>query len=157
VRFSFDRSTGDLWIGDVGQNRYEEIDRSTAASGGGRGLNYGWRVLEGRACYNPPAGCSTAGKTAPLAVYSHSLGCSVTGGYVYRGTQYPALYGGYVFGDYCSGRIWAVSAAGPSVQTPRLLLASGRSISSFGQSDDGSVYLTDLASGGAFKLVASFR
>jgi glucose/arabinose dehydrogenase len=80
-RFSFDKASGDLWIGDVGQNRYEEIDRSKAPDAG-RGLNYGWRVLEGTSCYNPPTGCSTAGKTMPIATYGHSLGCSVTGGYV---------------------------------------------------------------------------
>jgi hypothetical protein len=139
----------------VGQGAWEEIDRATRASGGGRGLNLGWRVMEGRACYNPSTGCSTVGKTLPLAVYPHSQGCSVTGGYVYRGTQYPALYGGYVFGDYCSGRIWAVNAAGSASQSPRLLLSSGRSISSFGQGDDGSLYLTDIGSGEVYKLVAS--
>ncbi len=90
-RFSFDSRLGDLWIGDVGQNRYEEINRSKAVNGvdAGKGLNYGWRVLEGNACYNPSSGCSTSGKTPPMAVYSHSLGCSVTGGYVYRGARLP--------------------------------------------------------------------
>jgi glucose/arabinose dehydrogenase len=156
-RFSFDRTTGDLWIGDVGQDAWEEIDRSTRASGGGRGLNYGWRTWEGRACFDPSGGCPRPGMTMPLAVYSHDLGCSVTGGYVYRGTQYPALYGGYVFADYCSGRIWALNAAGPSGQSPRLLLSSGKSISSFGQGDDGALYVTDIASGEVFKLGASVR
>ena len=98
-RFSFDRQTGDLWIGDVGQNRYEEIDRSLAPNAG-RAANYGWRQLEGNACYNPATNCRRTGKTMPLAVYSHSAGCSVTGGYVYRGTTYPDLRGVYLFGDY---------------------------------------------------------
>ncbi len=156
-RFSFDRTTGDLWIGDVGQNRYEEIDRSTRASGGGRGRNFGWRVMEGRACYSPPTGCNTSGKTMPLAVYSHTYGCSVTGGYVYRGSQYPAMTGAYLFADYCSGRIWAVVAGGPATQTPRLLLDSSHSISSFGESEGRSLYVTDLASGEIFKLNGAYR
>jgi len=156
-RFSFDRTTGDLWIGDVGQNRYEEIDRSTRASGGGRGRNFGWRVMEGRACYSPPTGCNTSGKTMPLAVYSHTYGCSVTGGYVYRGAEFPAMAGAYIFGDYCSGRIWAVVAGGASTQTPRLLLDSGHSISSFGESEGHSLLMTDLASGEIFKLKGAYR
>jgi glucose/arabinose dehydrogenase len=156
-RFSFDRLTGDLWIGDVGQGRWEEIDRATRAAGLGRGANYGWRQLEGRACYNPSSGCSTRGKTMPVAVYSHSLGCSVTGGYVYRGAAYPALVGGYVFGDYCSGRIWALRADGPATQSPRHLLNSGRTISSFGQGDDGTLYLTDRSSGELYRLTAAAR
>ena len=88
-RFSFDSLTGDLWIGDVGQDRWEEIDRSQAAGGGGRAKNYGWRVMEGKVCYNPSSHCIKSGKKLPLAVYSHAKGCSVTGGYVYRGTEYP--------------------------------------------------------------------
>jgi glucose/arabinose dehydrogenase len=156
-RFSFDRSTGDLWIGDVGQNRYEEVDRATRASGGGRGRNYGWRVMEGRACYSPPTGCNTSGKTMPLAVYSHTYGCSVTGGYVYRGSQYPAMQGAYLFADYCSGRIWAVVAGGASSQTPRLLLDTSHSISSFGETEGRNLVITDLASGEIFKLTGSYR
>ena len=141
-RFSFDRATGDLWIGDVGQNRYEEIDRSTAPDAG-RGLNYGWRVLEGTQCYNPSTGCSTAGKTMPIATYTHSVGCSVTGGYVYRGSKYPDLQGVYLFGDFCSGRIWGLDAAGANSQTPVLLYDAGAAISSFGEDNAGSLYLVD--------------
>jgi glucose/arabinose dehydrogenase len=154
-RFSFDSVTGDLWIGDVGQDRWEEIDRSTAASGGGRAKNYGWRVVEGNACYRPATGCSKSGKKIPLAVYGHSKGCSVTGGYVYRGTEYPALLGGYLFADFCTGRIWAVAAEGAARQTPRQLLDSTLSISSFGQGEDGSLYVTDLGGGGVWKVVAN--
>jgi glucose/arabinose dehydrogenase len=156
-RFSFDRSTGDLWIGDVGQDRYEEIDRALRSSGGGRGVNFGWRVLEGRACYNPSSGCSTSGKQGPIASYSHSYGCAVTGGYVYRGTRYPVLVGGYLFADFCSGRIWSLVAIGRSSQTPQLLLSSGHTISSFGEGNDGSLYLCDLASGEVFLITASRR
>jgi glucose/arabinose dehydrogenase len=157
-RFSFDSVTGDLWVGDVGQDRWEEIDRSPAAGGGGRGKNYGWRVMEGKACYRPASGCSKAGKKLPLTVYSHARGCAVTGGYVYRGSEFPDLVGGYLFGDFCSGRIWVVTAAGAASQSPRLLLDSNRMISSFGQGQDGSIYLTDLAggstgAGAVYKLV----
>jgi glucose/arabinose dehydrogenase len=154
-RFSFDKANGDLWIGDVGQNRWEEIDRSSAAGGGGRAKNYGWRVLEGNACYRPASGCNRAGKKIPLAVYSHRKGCSVTGGYVYRGTEYPALLGAYLFADFCSGRIWSVAAAGAARQTPRQLLDSTLMISSFGQAEDDSLYVTDLRNGGVWKIVAN--
>jgi glucose/arabinose dehydrogenase len=155
-RFSFDRSTGDLWIGDVGQNRYEEIDRATRASGGGRGLNYGWRVMEGRACFSPPTGCNTSGKVLPVSAYSHTWGCSVTGGYVYRGTAYPAMTGAYFFADFCSGRIWA-RPAGASTQSARTVLDTNHSISSFGESEAGSLYITDLASGELFRLAGYYR
>jgi len=154
-RFSFDSLTGDLWIGDVGQNRWEEIDRSPAAGGGGRAKNYGWHVLEGRACYKPAVGCNRAGKKPPLAVYSHSKGCSVTGGYVYRGTEYPALVGRYLFADFCSGRIWSVASQGKPTQTPTQLRDSNLMISSFGQAEDGTLYVTDLAGGGIYKIVAT--
>ncbi len=156
-RFSFDRSTGDLWVGDVGQSRWEEVDRATRSSGGGRGRNFGWRVLEGRACYRPAAGCSTSGKTMPIAVYSHSLGCSVIGGYVYRGRDYPLLRGAYLLGDYCSGRIWSLTAAGSSSQTPRLLLSSNRTIASFGEDEAGELYVADIAQGEILRVVASAR
>ena len=154
-RFSFDSLTGDLWIGDVGQNRWEEIDRSPAAGGGGRARNYGWHVLEGKACYRPAVGCSRVGKKMPLAVYGHSKGCSVTGGYVYRGTEYPALVGAYLFADFCSGKIWSVASQGKPYQTPTLLRDTNLMISSFGQAEDGSLYLTDLAGGGIYKVVAT--
>jgi glucose/arabinose dehydrogenase len=164
-RWSFDRLTGDLWIGDVGQNRYEEIDRSTRPSTGsaGRGVNYGWNVLEGRACYEPASGCSTSGKQSPLIVYSHSVtgadNCSVTGGFVYRGQADPVLRGGYLYGDYCSGRIWAVAADAPSPATPTLLRDATASphlaISSFGQDDDGELYVCDLAGGVVYRIRAT--
>ena len=107
-RFSFDRANGNLWIGDVGQGSWEEIDRAVrTSSGAGRGVNWGWRVLEGFHCYNPSTGCSTTGKTRPVLEFDHGGGrCSVTGGYVYRGKLVPALVGGYVFADFCSGEIW---------------------------------------------------
>ena len=155
-RFSFDRRTGDLWIGDVGQNRYEEINLSTAPTAG-RAVNYGWRVLEGTSCFNPSSGCSTSGKTPPMAVYSHSLGCSVTGGYVYRGLAYRGLVGGYLFGDFCSGRVWALKAHGPASQSPVLMADTNLSISSFGEGQDGTLYVTDLGSGDIWAVVAEYR
>ena len=156
-RFSFDSRTGDLWIGDVGQDSYEEIDRSTAEGGGGRRLNYGWPSLEGTSCFKPMTGCNKTGKTPPMAVYSHSLGCSVTGGYVYRGLAYRGLVGGYLFGDFCSGRIWALRAHGPASQAPVLMADTSISISSFGEGPDGTIYVTDLGSGDIWAIVAEYR
>jgi glucose/arabinose dehydrogenase len=156
-KFSFDRSTGDLWIGDVGQNRYEEIDRATKASGLGRARNYGWRVMEGRACYNPSSGCSTSGKTMPIAVYSHSNGCAVIGGYVYRGTKYPDMVNAYFLSDYCSGKIWALVANGASSQTVRLIRSSGLMISTFGEGEDGTLYVANYTGGGIYELVGSHK
>ena len=145
-RFSFDRRTGDLWIGDVGQNRYEEIDRSRVSSTStsrGRGVNYGWRVMEGRHCYRPATGCNRTGKVLPVVEYTHSEGCSVTGGYVYRGAEIPSLYGRYVFADYCSGKIYTVPSGGASPLTKRLLLDTDMMISSFGESARGELYVLD--------------
>jgi glucose/arabinose dehydrogenase len=162
-RWSFDRATGNLWIGDVGQDRYEEVDRSlvSGSTPAGRGLNYGWRVLEARACYNPSSGCSTSGKTMPLIAYAHTStgtdNCAVTGGYVYRGTAYPVLVGGYVYGDYCSGRIWVVSAGASSPATGTLVRSDTASphlaISSFGESESGELYVCDL-NGAVYRITA---
>ena len=142
-RFSFDRSTRNLFVGDVGQNRYEEIDRATKTGWWGKGANYGWRVMEGNACYNPSSGCSTSGKVRPILVYDHSLGCSVTGGYVYRGAMWPTLRGGYLYGDYCTGRIWAFDSAAASPVKGVQLLDTSLNISSFGEDENGEVYVVD--------------
>jgi glucose/arabinose dehydrogenase len=159
-RWSFDRITGDLWIGDVGQGRYEEIDRSTASSGGGRGANYGWDVMEGRHCFEPMSGCSTSGKTLPIVEYPHDVGgnnnCSVTGGYVYRGERYPLLRGGYVFADYCSSRMWVVSATAASPATPTLLPITMSHVSSFGQDEGGELYVVSL-DGGISRIIEQTR
>lgn len=153
-RFSFDRLTGDLWIGDVGQNRYEEIDRSTVAgSNRGRGVNFGWRVMEGRHCYNPSSGCNTTGKLYPVVEYANGENCSVTGGYVYRGAAVPALAARYIFGDYCSGRIWTVPKGGASPMTKTLLMDTPYWISSFGEDEAGEVYVVDR--GGAIYRFAA--
>jgi glucose/arabinose dehydrogenase len=151
-RDSFDRLTGDLYIGDVGQGSYEEIDR--AASGMGR-QNYGWDVMEGFACYNATS-CATAGKTLPIAAYAHgtneSIGCSVTGGYIYRGSLQPQLQGHYLLADFCSGRIWSLyqdENVADLVQQAQ----AGLSISSFGEAEDGEIYVTDLSGGGVYRIV----
>nr|MDQ3957927.1 PQQ-dependent sugar dehydrogenase [Actinomycetota bacterium] len=156
-RISFDRRTGDLWIGDVGQGEWEEVNREPAGSAGG--LNYGWNVKEGRSCYPAGSDCTVPGVTEdmtdPLAVYSHADGCSVTGGYVYRGDAYPVLRGSYLFGDYCSGKVWSVVAGGPDRQEPVELLDTDLSISSFGESVTGELFVTDLGGGRLLRVTAS--
>src|SRR5207249_5056930 len=94
-RFSFDRATNDLWIADVGQNAWEEVDFQPAESHGGE--NYGWSVLEGTHCYRPSSNCDPSGTVLPVAEYNHDLGCSITGGYVYRGATFPELQGAYFY------------------------------------------------------------
>jgi glucose/arabinose dehydrogenase len=152
-RFSFDRKTGSLWIADVGQSKWEEVNRAPASAGGGRGANFGWDQYEGRVCFEGP--CTSKGKTFPLAVYAHGTnGCSVTGGYVYRGSRYPVLAGRYVFGDYCSGRIWSVSAGGSSRQTPTLLRDTSLAISAFGEGEDGTLYVLDYKGSRVLRISA---
>lgn len=142
-RFSFDRTSGDLWIADVGQNRYEEVNFRPAGSAGGE--NYGWRVMEGAHCYNPDP-CTTAGLTLPIAEYSRADGCSVTGGHVYRGARYPRMQGVYLYGDYCSGRIWGLRRDGQAFAN-LLLLDTSFTITTFGEGEDGTVYVADYARG----------
>ncbi len=146
-RFSFDRTRGDLWVGDVGQDRVEEVDRKTATSSAapnGRGSNYGWPILEGDHCYRPARGCSKSGKVLPITQYSHADGkCAVTGGYVYRGSLSPALSGKYIFGDFCSGGIWTVSSSAHTGTARSLLLQTDLLISSFGEDEAGEIYVVD--------------
>src|SRR5262249_12689522 len=147
-RWSFDRATGDLYIGDVGQDQYEEIDRQPATSGGGE--NYGWRIMEGLHCFIPNP-CSSTGLVPPIAEYDHSRGaCSVTGGYVYRGPTLDALRGAYIYGDYCSGQIWSLRQHADGAWVSTLLLDTTMNISSFGEDQVGEQYLTDLAGGGVY-------
>jgi len=151
-RFSFDKLTGDLWIGDVGQGNYEEIDFQKAGSAGG--VNYGWKCYEGFHAYSAgscPGG--TAGLTSPVWEYSHSLGCSVTGGFVYRGTQSANLFGGYLYTDYCSGRIWMLKPdnLGGFVNTDLGLFATNN-YSSFGEDINGELYLAELKGGRVMKI-----
>ena len=146
-RWSFDPPTGELWIGDVGQDSWEEVDHALRnASGAGKGVNWGWNVLEGRACYPPStSSCSKTGKSMPVAVYGHSGSrCAVTGGYVYRGSAIPVLRGGYVFADYCSGEIWVIAANAVGPATPTRLQDTSLLISSFGLDGNNELMLTDL-------------
>lgn len=147
-RFSFDRVTGDLWIADVGQSAHEEVNLEVAGSDGGR--NYGWRPVEGPACFE--SGCDLDAYAAPLFTYSHKLGCSITGGYVYRGRAYPNLRGAYLFGDYCSGNVWAIPSNARGATDPAPLLDTDFSISSFGEDEAGELYLVDAASGTIFRV-----
>lgn len=148
-RFSFDRRLGDLYIGDVGQNQYEEIDRQPADASGGE--NYGWNVMEGRHCVAQT--CDQRPYVMPIAEYDHSKGnCAVVGGYVYRGTLQPDLVGVYVFGDDCSGELYTLQVD-EGTSTPKPVLASGARISSFGEGDDGEIYLADLAAGTIYRVV----
>jgi glucose/arabinose dehydrogenase len=151
-RFSFDRATGDLYIADVGQNRYEEVNWQPASSTGGE--NYGWDVMEGRHCYEPNTGCDPTGLAQAIAEYDHSLGCSVTGGYVYRGSQVPQLEGIYVYGDFCTGNIWGVWRQPSGGWTGALLAQTGLSISSFGEDATGEVYALGYNDGTLYHLVA---
>ncbi len=148
-RYSFDRTTGDLWIGDVGQNQYEEVDFASAGSAGGQ--NYGWPIMEAAHCYGSSE-CDKNGLIPPVAEYSHSGHCSITGGYVYRGAAYPALTGVYLYADYCSGTIWAAWPQAGSWQTAELL-DSDITISSFGEDEAGELYLTDMGGGRLLRLV----
>jgi glucose/arabinose dehydrogenase len=138
-RFSFDPATGDLWIGDVGQNRYEEVDRLPA--GTAPGANLGWNAYEGRAVYKRQP-IDRSRLVWPVAVYPHTEGCSITGGYVYRGSEVPALRGRYVYGDFCSGRIWSLRAGGGRPQLLALPRLEG--LSSFGLDAQGELYATTL-------------
>jgi uncharacterized repeat protein (TIGR03806 family) len=148
-RWSFDSSTGDLWLGDVGQNLYEEVDRVQ------RGGNYGWNCREGTHAYSTPAAsCATAtGLIEPVVDYDHSVGNSITGGYVYRGSALPALAGVYLFADYGSGRIWRLVDNGSGGYSSQELLDTSLGIASFGQGNDGELYVVDLNGGGLYKIV----
>ncbi|MGZ6329080.1 MAG: PQQ-dependent sugar dehydrogenase [Candidatus Limnocylindrales bacterium] len=155
-RFSFDRQTGDLFIGDVGQGAWEEVDAVPAGQPGG--LNFGWRIREGRDCYGADT-CAATGLTPPVYIYSHEFGCAIIGGYVYRGSAYPSLAGAYLFSDECSGRIWAASAAQAvgGAADAKVLLASGLAVSSFGQDDAGELYVCDLGSGVLYRVTSEAR
>jgi glucose/arabinose dehydrogenase len=144
-RLAFDRATGDLWIGDVGQGEQEEIDLARVGHRGG--LNYGWNVMEGTECFSPPDGCDPEGLVRPVAVYPTSLGCAVIGGHVYRGARFPVLQGGYFFADFCAGVVFAMDASRRASRQPVMLLDTEHAISSFGEDEEGELYITDLRSG----------
>ena len=150
-RFSFDRATADLYIADVGQNRYEWVHYQPA--GRGAGQDYGWPTLEGSHCLYANT-CDRSGRPVPVAEYDHSLGCTIVGGYVYRGARQPLLQGAYLFGDYCSGRIWGLGRDGAGRWVSTELLKANAAISSFGEDEAGELYLTDLRRGGVYRLTA---
>jgi glucose/arabinose dehydrogenase len=148
-RFSFDRKTGDLWIGDVGQNSVEEVDKLPRRRLGSL-VNFGWDVFEGTQSYEEkPLGPGSL--VQPVAEYSHDNGCSVTGGYVYRGKKVRAASGRYFYGDYCSGRVWSVRAASPRAAAPRLERFRVASLTSFGEDRAGELYLVSQ-NGTIFRL-----
>ena len=153
-RVSFDRTTGDIYIGDVGQHTQEEID--FVPGGQGAGANFGWRVMEGIQCTGlgggPPCGSPTL--TPPILTYGHDEGCSVTGGVVYRGRNVPVLYGRYLYGDFCSGRLWAAGRDAEGRWRADVIMETGHALSGFGEDAEGEVYWADLSAGRIHRLTA---
>jgi glucose/arabinose dehydrogenase len=149
-RISFDRATGALFIGDVGQGSREEIDYQPAGSPGGQ--NYGWRVMEGTLCFNPSTGCNQSGKVLPVAEYSHALGCSVTGGYIYRGAFYPDLQGRYFYADFCSGILFSLYNDPVNGWTVTQVVDTPYQISTFGEDELGELYFTDYSAGKVYQM-----
>ncbi|HEU0012990.1 MAG TPA: PQQ-dependent sugar dehydrogenase [Longimicrobium sp.] len=149
-RFSWDRAAGMLYVADVGQNRVEEVNAVQAAAAG---LNYGWDEMEGSGCFEPSSGCNRDGKVIPVLEYPHADGCSVTGGFVYRGQAMPALRGHYFYADYCNGWVRSFRLADGQAQDRRAWeLADVGSISSFGEDAQGELYV--IAHGGrVFRIV----
>ena len=157
-RYSFDRLTGDLYIADVGQNQYEEVNVQAAGEPGGQ--NYGWPIMEGLHCFPEDRPCEQTGLTLPVWEYDHGQGCSVTGGYVYRGEEYPILRGLYLAGDYCSGRIWGLAprgGTGAGGWQAALLAQADVRLSAFGEDERGELYLVDMGRGELFKIAAERR
>jgi glucose/arabinose dehydrogenase len=149
-RFSFDRANGNLWIGDVGQNAWEEVDYRNAARVG-RLANYGWSRFEGKALFDSHKPYVRKGDSvAPVIVYSHASGCSITGGYVYRGSAVPSASGRYFYGDYCSGTVWSFKAGNGRLSVPAVA-GSISNLSSFGEDGNGELYATSL-DGSLFRL-----
>lgn len=137
----------------MGQNAWEEVDVSPAAGGGGRGLNYGWNRMEGTHCYTGSS-CDRQGLTLPVAEYGHADGCSITGGYVYRGSGIPSLRGVYLYADYCSGWIRSFVYAGGRATDPRNwpTLKPGGQVTSFGEDSKGEIYILQ-SDGAVFRIV----
>ena len=149
-KFSFDRTTGDLWIADVGQNLYEEVNRAASTESG---LNYGWRCYEGNAAYNTTGCPSQNTMKSPLLVTNHSSGfCSITGGYVYRGTQFPNFQGKYFFSDYCKAQIGMSDASGNVTFSTTF---SGNNFVTFGEDAAGELYVASIGNGTIYKIIDS--
>ena len=150
-RFSFDRLTGDLYLADVGQNQWEEVNVAPTAVQRGRGSNYGWNVMEGKHCY-PSGPCTNPGQL-PFVEYSHDGGaCSISGGYVYRGSAMPAMQGRYLYADYCTGQVWSFMYPNATVLEQSADLSPGSGVSSFGQDARGELYILQLG-GAVHKIV----
>ena len=154
-RFSFDRQTGDMYIGDVGQNAKEELNFQPANSPGGE--NYGWNTMEATDCYDPPSGCDETGLVMPIAEHTQDQGCSITAGFRYRGQDVPEFADAYIFGDYCSGNIWALTQDGGDSWTKTLLLEHDSGLSSFGEDEQGELYMVNLGDGILYRLGAGPR
>jgi glucose/arabinose dehydrogenase len=146
-RFSFDRTGGRLFVADVGQDKFEEVDIVQ------KGGNYGWNTMEGLHCFNPPSGCSTTGLSPPIVEIAHPEAVAVIGGFVYHGTAVAGMQGMYVFGDL-TGKIWSLTESSPNNFTRSVLLTPGFNISSFGQDVAGELYVVDIAGGRVLKIVA---
>ena len=151
-RFGFDRLTGDLYIADVGQGDWEEVNMQPAASSGGE--NYGWRVMEGTHCFETDA-CDRDAFVPPVFEYDHDQGCSVTGGYVYRGAEHPSLRGNYFLADYCRGTVWRLFRTPSGTWSPAVVLAFDGRVSSFGEDARGELYLLDFALGGVWQVATA--
>jgi glucose/arabinose dehydrogenase len=145
-RFGFDFSSGRLFIGDVGQDSYEEID--LGKSGG----NFGWSVMEGAHCYPIGSTCNKTGKILPITEIAHPTAECIIGGYVYRGSSIAGLAGMYVFGDFITGKIWALKLTSTGWQRSTLL-STGREISAFGRDNSGNLYVVDYGNGSIFRIV----
>jgi glucose/arabinose dehydrogenase len=149
-RFSFDRLTHEMLIADVGQDKWEEVHFQRADSRGGE--NYGWRLMEGNHCYNPSQDCKKGKLELPILEYDHSLGCSITGGYVYRGSLISGLVGTYLYADYCTGRIWGAKRTEGNRWVPAELLKTEFQISTFGEDEEGELYFADHTSGTIYRI-----
>ena len=150
-RMRFDTKIGDLWIGDVGQSAWEEVDVARAGVGG---LNFGWNRMEGFHCYQPATGCDQTGLTLPVTEYGHDAGCAIIGGVVVRDARQGRLDGGYLFGDACSDNLWLIDPARDGKRTPVLVAKLGRTLSAINAADDGTVYATSLDHGELLRLSA---
>jgi uncharacterized repeat protein (TIGR03806 family) len=140
-RFSFDRESGDLWAGDVGQSQLEEIDIIV------RGGNYGWRTMEGTKCFIPSTNCNKSGLILPIVEHGRSEAKSITGGYVYRGTRLPELTGAYIYGDYVTGLMWAIRYDGSKLLEQKRIIEGGQNIASFGEDENGELYILTFSGG----------
>ncbi len=145
-KFSFDTRTGDLWTGDVGQDRFEEVDVLRA------GGNYGWKVMEGTNCFSPAMGCNQAGLQLPVLEYPHSDGVSITGGFVYRGSAIPSLQGRYIFGDFQSQRVWAVQYDAMGRASKQDLFMAPGGMATFAQDQSGEVYVVSYGNGLMYRI-----